>query len=121
MSNLACRFAALIIIASAHSIAAVACLWPRKGDRYRPPLATTDALFANNVERKVSNPLAHLRADDEHVYVDLVREGAVVVRPAGAVPSMMAVMIRGDTKASGARWRICRSAIGLPFDCAISQ
>jgi hypothetical protein len=32
------------------------------------------------------------------------------VRPAGAVPSMMALMIRGDTKASGARWRICRSA-----------
>src|ERR1700674_3627847 len=27
-----------------------------------PPLATTDALFGDNVERKVSNPLAHLRA-----------------------------------------------------------
>jgi hypothetical protein len=27
-----------------------------------PPLATTDALFAGNVEGKVSNPLAHLPA-----------------------------------------------------------
>jgi DNA modification methylase len=38
------------------------------------------------------------------------RVSAVAVRPAGAVPSMMAVMIRGDTKASGARLRMCCSA-----------
>jgi hypothetical protein len=39
-----------------------------------------------------------------------LRASAVAVSPAGAVPSMIAVMMRGDTKASGARWRMWRSS-----------
>jgi hypothetical protein len=38
-------------------------------------LATTDALFANNVERKVSNPLAHLRA--ARSFLDRTRGAAI--------------------------------------------
>src|SRR5580704_9144746 len=34
----------------------------------------------------------------------------VAVIPAGAMPSIIAVMMRGDTKASRARWRMWRSA-----------
>jgi hypothetical protein len=36
---------------------------------------TTDALFANNVERKVSNPLAHLRA--ARSFLDRTRGAAI--------------------------------------------
>ena len=38
------------------------------------------------------------------------QSSGVAVSPAGAVPLIMAVMTRGDTKTSGARWRTCRSA-----------
>ena len=59
-----------------------------------------------------------LRSCSAHEYGSALAT-PVTVRSAGALPSMIAAMMRGDTKARGASRRICRSP--WPSPLAISE
>jgi len=60
-----------------------------------PPLPTTDALFAENVEQKISNPLAHLPTARSFVdrLTKLVRDRELRISRVGSSPTRLPNLI----------------------------